>query len=111
MARCLICNTGQNRFRRGAVNQDEIPVLKMIGDHIGQYSLIGTDGVYQLIGKIESRWNKLQVGATQPRVADKNVPDCCINSYVLVRETPLYKGSLVSQQLLKQNQLVRWIKI
>ena len=73
MARCLICNTCQNRFRRGAVNQDEIPVLKMIGDHIGQYSLIGTDGVYQLIGKIEPRWNKLQVGATQPRVADKNV--------------------------------------
>ena len=22
----------------------------------------------------------------------REIPDCCINSYVLVRETPLYKG-------------------
>ncbi len=54
VARGVICCLGEYRFGRGAVYQDEILVLELIGDKARQNPRVRSDCTNQIVGKIES---------------------------------------------------------
>lgn len=74
-ARGPVRSLGEYRFGRRAVDENEIPVRKALGQEPRQRLRIGFESLDQVVGKVESRRDELQVLSAQWSVANDHVVD------------------------------------